>query len=331
MSHSPFQAWLPRLRELGRRLQTAVRAAQAAHNARELARVAGEGAGDVTFTLDVHAEEVVSAWLAEQAAHGPLSLLSEDAGWRHRGPQGELAGFDHGGPRISIDPVDGTRPLAADLRSAWVVIGFAPPGPGQPRLRDLSGGVVVELPTRREAWVRVLWAERGGTCWMAEGAPGDEPGGARALLVDHDARPDHGVFSFFRYHPLQRVAVARLEEAFFARLAAHEGADLRACYDDAYCSSAAHLVLLALGTYRFLADLRSALPGPSDTPTTKPYDLAGALVVAEAAGVVVLDAEGEPLDSPLDASTRLSFVGYCNAETAARLGPHLAAAREGLA
>jgi hypothetical protein len=43
---------------------------------------------------------------------------------------------------------------------------------------------------------------------------------------------------------------------------------------------------------------------------------------------VVLDAAGAPLDFPLDCTTPLDIVAYANPATAARLGPHLAAALE---
>jgi hypothetical protein len=319
---SAFSEWLPRLRELGSSLRTAVRTAQAAGGAR-LGQPVGEGAGDVTFGLDVVAEQVVTTWL--EAQPGPMSLLTEDLGWRHHRAQD----FDHGGPRIAIDPVDGTRPLAADLRSAWAVIGFAPPGAGQPRFSDLGGGLLVELPTTRAGWARTLWAERGQTCHFQEAPLPGQRGAARdrVLRVDDDARCDHGFFGFFRYHPDQRPAIAAIEQAFFAGLA-EEGADLRACYEDAYCSSAAQLVLLSLGTYRFQADLRAHLPRKPKAPVAKPYDLSGAIVVAEAAGVVLRTPTGGALDAPIDVSTPVAFAGYANAPTAARLQPHLLAALE---
>ena len=47
-------------------------------------------------------------------------------------PPGEIRPFDHGGPRVVIDPIDGTCHLMNDLRSAWTVIGLAGPGEGQP-------------------------------------------------------------------------------------------------------------------------------------------------------------------------------------------------------
>ena len=54
--------------------------------------------------------------------------------------------------------------------------------------------------------------------------------------------------------------------------------------------------------------------------------VAGAIVVARAAGCLVETLEGATLDVPLDATTPVGFVGWANAATAARLRPHLQAA-----
>ena len=102
-------AWAQALDELGSRIRDAVRTALAQAHAGEgrggdLAAAVGVGAGDVTFGIDAVAEAEVTRWLEEEAARRPLSLLTEDAGWRHRAPapgggSEEVAGFGHGGPR----------------------------------------------------------------------------------------------------------------------------------------------------------------------------------------------------------------------------------------
>ena len=58
------------------------------------------------------------------------------------------------------------------------------------------------------------------------------------------------------------------------------------------------------------------------TVTSKPYDVAGAIVCAEAAGAVVTAADGKELDFAIDAQTPVHFAGYANAPTRARLEPH---------
>src|SRR6186997_89904 len=99
------QAWTPRLVDLCARLRASARmAVREALDAGDLARIAQpvkHGAGDITFGLDERTEEALDRWLEEVAGAEPISLLTEDQGWRHRGPAPgggtrELAGFDHG-------------------------------------------------------------------------------------------------------------------------------------------------------------------------------------------------------------------------------------------
>lgn len=301
------------------------------------AQVTGLGAGDVTYGIDEVSERVVTDWLAQRACLGPLSVFTEDVGWRHAGPSAgptadsgngwrELPGFDHSGPRISIDPIDGTRPLLGDLRSAWTSIAVCPPGPAEPRASDVQLALLGELPIRAQARWRVIRAELGAGATLELHAPTDSVPPPRAqLTADSDDRCDHGVFSFFRFTPHQRPAIARVEADFFARIAEHEGADLMHCYDDQYVCNVGQLIHLALGSYRMIADLRAhiASSDPASVVTSKPYDLAAALLVAREAGCVITRADGSHLDFPLDATTPQSFVGWANEATARRLAHHL--------
>jgi fructose-1,6-bisphosphatase/inositol monophosphatase family enzyme len=295
------------------------------------------GAGDVAYAVDLACERAVDAWVDTVAREQPLSLLTEDTGWRHFGPDPRgaaarpvvLPGFDHGGPRIALDPVDGTRNLMADLRSAWTVVSVAPAGRGVPRLAELELGLVSEIPTSGAARFRRLAARRGAGALLETFELGsDEPRESRALAATHDDRPDHGYFPFFRYLPSEREAIARAEADFFAQLALHEGADPRTCFDDQYISNAGQLVLLALGTYRMVVDVRG-LAGTRQgrkAVTAKPYDLAGAVLVAREAGCIVDAPDGSELDFPIDCTTPVDFVGWTNAATRTRLGHHLARA-----
>jgi fructose-1,6-bisphosphatase/inositol monophosphatase family enzyme len=297
----------------------------------ELSHAHGAGAGDVTYGIDVPAEQVLQRWFEEIARREPISLLSEDAGWRHLGPGRnggvrELDGFDHGGVRVAVDPVDGTRNLMADLRSAWSVIAVCGPGPGIPRLSDAAGGVLSEIPDSRGSEARLFRATTdGGVRCSRESVRDGSLRGDGIWHADGDDRADNGYFPFFRYAPDMRPDVARIEAAFFARLEAHEKADVRTCWDDQYISNGGQLALLTLGTYRMIADLRAFLARRSGrtTPTCKPYDCAGAIVVARAAGCIVTSVGGEELDFEIDTSTPVSFAGWANARTRARLEPHL--------
>ncbi|MFT4541569.1 MAG: hypothetical protein ACI841_000219 [Planctomycetota bacterium] len=339
------RSWRRPLAHLADRMRTAARSAlNEALQQPELSDFAtptGRGVGDWTFALDDGPEAVLSEWLEECAREAPLSLLTEDAGWRHRGPGPragttvELDGFDHGGARIAVDPVDGTRNLMFDLRPAWSVLSFAGPGPNEPRFADLSAGMVSEIPASGARSYRRLWAVRGAGCERERyelsddasagvAAPDNCVHSGQALHVDADDRPDNGYFSFFTYDSQLRPTVARVAASFFARLEKHEGAQLSSCYDDQYISSGGQLALLSQGSYRFVADLRSTTGewhGRS-TQVAKPYDMAGAALCAMEAGAIVESVDGSALDIPIDATTPVDFIAFANPATRARLRPH---------
>ncbi len=330
--------WIIPLFDLCERMRNAARgvllAARRSGDFSRAVRAVREGAGDTSYALDEATEAVLHEWAGEVARLQPLSLLSEGRGWRHLGPVSggvrELAGFDHGGPRIVVDPVDGTRNLMTDLRGAWSVVGMAGPGTSVPRQKELVFGMLSEIPDTRAASYRRLSAIRGGPCHFEErtfykGGPIVKP-----VEVDtgSDDRVDHGYFPFFKYMAEQRPQIAAIEARFLERIERAEAADVRSCWDDQYISNGGQLALLAIGTYRMLADLRAHLAERRGKPTlaTKPYDIAGALVCAQAAGCVITAVDGSELDFPIDVKTPVSWVGWVNEPTRARLAPHFAAA-----
>ncbi len=70
------------------------------------------------------------------------------------------------------------------------------------------------------------------------------------------------------------------------------------------------------GHDRFIADLRPLFEqrragGPA--LCCHPYDLCTELIAREL-GVIVTNAEGGPLDAPLDVASDVSWVGYANAQ-----------------
>ena len=336
---SDLSDWSDRLEDLCLRLRLAVSDclanSLATGDEESVARPVSTGAGDVTFGLDLPSEAVATEWLQECARERPLSLLTEDAGWRHMGPTkssegfASLENFAHGGPRIALDPIDGTRNLMADLRSAWTVVSFAPAGEAMPRLNEITLGIVSELPISRMNRFLTLRAELGTGCVRTErGTEDNEVIREVRLDTGSDDRPDHGYFPFFRFERHQAPRIAAIESEFHRRLAEHESADTLTCYDDQYISNGGQLVLLTGGTYRFVSDLRAWLASESGKPatTSKPYDSAGAILCAREAGAILEAADGSELDFPIDATTPVSFVGWVNAATRERLRPHFDAA-----
>jgi fructose-1,6-bisphosphatase/inositol monophosphatase family enzyme len=283
---------------------------EARHSDRpDLASRPGEwGAGDLGYALDDAAELALEAFGAALSRHGPAVIVAEGPGERrHAGSAGP-------GVLALVDPVDGTRPLMQELRSAWVLTGLAPDGGAATRLSDIEFAVQTELPLSTAAVYHVAVAQRGGGATLArhDVLTGEELD-LRPLRVHGQLPLDNGSFSFTHYLPAERVLVAELAQRFLGSAIATHGIDPHLVYDDQYLCSSGQLFLVTTGRYRMLADLRAWLGTVHGikTFTAKPYDLA-ALLVYEEAGVSVLDAAGRPLDAPCDTETRLDVVAFGN-------------------
>jgi len=285
---------------LGRRVRDAVRrrlGTDVAGSA-DVVRVAG---GDHIFGIDEVADALLVDALPELGRRWP-------GRWVMEGFEDPLPVGDATGPwRYLCDPLDGTRPLLADKRSAWVLVGA---GRSAATLEELELSVVVEVPTSRAGWAMTAWADRWG----------------RLVVLDEDLRTGHT-----RPVTLTPRASAALEHTFvtvvrfapghgevIGRWADHHLAGL-VTFDDLVPCSAGQLMGLACGADAAVFDPRPVLaPG---TMAAHPYDLAG-LWVARAAGAVVEALPAGPLDVPLCVDHPVAWAGYANPAIAERLRVH---------
>ena len=278
------------------------------------------GAGDLTYALDDMADEPLSAYGADLGADRRVTLVAEGPGTSVHGK-----GPDATALRVLIDPVDGTRSLMHDMRSAWALTAIAPDRGEATRLSDAQVAVQTELPTTSAGIYHVLWAVRGQGAWIARHDVKTGTELERAPLVAaQDLSIDNGYLCFTRYLPVERPVVAELESRFLATLVARHGLSERLLYDDQYLCTAGQLYLVARGRYRMLADVRGWLSRTRGFAnfTPKPYDLASLLVWQEA-GIPVLDEDFAPLDAPMDTESKLSVIAFANEELRAALEPLL--------
>lgn len=288
---------------LGRSVRDAVRAALEQRSGALADVVRAEG-GDHIFGIDTVADRVV------------LDALAEPGGIGARWPgTWVMEGFDAALPvggavdgprpwRYLCDPLDGTRPLLVDKRSAWVLIGA---GRHATTLEELELSVVVEVPTRRAAWAMVCWADRDGRLVAVD--EDLRTGELRPLRLDPRAGADlaHTFVTVVRFAPGHAEVIGRWADRHLAGLTTFE--DLVPC-------SAGQMMGLASGADAAVFDPRPVL-APA-TMAAHPYDLAG-LWVARAAGAVVEALPAGPLDVPLDVQHPVAWAGYANEAVAARL------------
>ncbi len=327
---------LPVIQRLHRRIVDSVLGAFQERDADELAHVAGDDGGDTIYAVDRVSEEVLFEELGREAeALGGFLLIAEGI------PGGQTvlpAGREAASARyvIIVDPIDGTRGLMYQKRSAWVLTGVAPNRPS-PRLSDLVLAVQTEVPVIKQGLADELWAAKGRGFFARrrELATGE----ARPLTL-RPSRADgieHGFAMLSRFFPGARDEIAALDEEIVRAVLGPRPAGRAVCFEDQYISTGGQLYELIAGHDRFNADLRPLFDrilrarGEPESLACHPYDMCTALI-AEEAGVLVTGPDGAPLDAPLDVDTPVAWVGYANAKIRARIEPVLLAglARRGL-
>jgi hypothetical protein len=307
------------------RLQDAIRDALLAarrRGARRLTRVAAVTTADTIYGIDKISECSVLAWFTKNwPRRWPVELVME--GLEH-GP----VTFPRGTPvaqtffKCILDPIDGTRSLMYDKRSAWSLAALAPQRGVKTNLSDIIVAVMTELPVSKQGRADQLSVVRGGGV-LAERL--DLRTGRRKKFIPRPSQARdvaHGFASFVKFFPPGKTWVAEREEKLWRRLGA--GVEI---FDDQYLSSGGQIYELLMGHDRFVADLRplafTALRVRAAL-TCHPYDICTALIAQEA-GCIVTAPAGRPLRVPLDTTSPVAWVGYANKTLARKIGPELRA------
>jgi hypothetical protein len=296
----------------------------------ELARVATDGSGDVSYEIDLPAESVIDE--AFSAAPTPVTVICEGTGIR-RYPHGSSA--DVSAFRILIDPLDGTRELMLDKRSAFILTGVAPDKGDDTTLDDVTFGLATEVPPTIQSVAVQAWAARGAGSFERrfDVETGETVGGPRRLRTSSASSVRGGYANFVAYFPGTYGPVGSLADSVLRRVLGEPEPGKAAAFDDSYISTGGQLYLLASGRYRSVVDLRPEFDhGRAGLRSlcAHPYDLAGVALIAAEAGASVVDLDGGPLRYPMDTDTNCSFAAYANEAIRAEVEPHLRAELETL-
>lgn len=294
-----------------------------------LSEVAYETAADKIYVIDRSVETIMlPALVKELQPLTSFALICE--GVNDEAPLAFPAGMpiDECAARLIVDPIDGTRPIMYNKRSAWWLAGLAPNRGAATRLSDIEIAVQVEIPTTRAALTDNLWAIRG------QGAHGEtlnlftserrhfQPQPSRATTING------GFASFFHPFPGGKEVFAALEEALAQQLIGGLEVSKTALFDEQYLTTGGQLYELMLGRDRLLVDVRGrlyemfALAGKATGHSCHPYDLCTVLIAQEA-GVQLTDGRGQPFDAPMDTTSDVSWIGYANATIRAEVEPVL--------
>lgn len=305
---------VPALVALGEAVRDDVLAACRTQSVAQLTAYDDSSEGDTQFAVDKVSEHRLLALVGTvvDALGGPVLLVAEGLGQVAVG--GEPAWT------LLVDPLDGTRPLAHQKRSAWVLLGLAPGAGGT--LADLSVSVMVEVPTVKAGWADVLVGERGRPTTATRV---DLRSGVRESLQLRPSRAvsiEQGYGGVARYFPGTRAELAEIDDEVHRRVLGPARAGKAQAFEDQYCTGGT-MAELAYGHDRWAADLRPLL-GHRAGICAHPYDLAGWLVAA-GAGVRLTHPDGRPLRAPLDVTADVAWVAYANDAVRAQVEPHLQA------
>jgi fructose-1,6-bisphosphatase/inositol monophosphatase family enzyme len=312
------------LLDLQRRIQRLVAEALSSGAGARPAQVAREGVGDTLYEIDRALDEVVLAACEELGERMPFLLIAE--GCTRPFPAGVAEGEAR--MRLIMDPLDGTRGIMYDKRSAWTLAAVAPNRGPETTLADIVLAVQTEVPTTKQHLADSLWALPGGGAHALR----------RNLLTGEELRftprpsaatdLSHGFAMLSKFFPGRKAVAAEIEEQLFARLPGLLPEARVRVFDDQYISTGGQLYELAVGHDRFNGDLRAALmqadhlPGYAPGLAAHAYDICTELIAREA-GVVVTDLRGQPLDCRLAEDENVAWLAYANRELQATIEPVL--------
>ncbi len=326
-----IETLLEPIRRLHAEIRAAVVAACEATVVADLAAIVKEAEGDTIYAVDrVSEERLLDFFSREIAVHTPLVLIAEGLeGGEVVLPLGTEASAARW--RIIVDPIDGTRGLMVQKRSAWILTGVAPNKGPATGLQDIELAVQTEIPLVKQHLSDVVWAV------AAQGARAvryNRLTGEERPLPLHPSRATtiaHGFAYISRFFPGAREELAALDEEIVMGALGPVRPGKAHCFEDQYICSGGQLYGLMAGQDRFVADLRPLLEtilaqrGLALGICCHPYDLCTELIAREL-GVVVTDAAGGPLTAPLTVDADVSWAGYANDHIRQQIEPLLLAA-----
>lgn len=293
--------------------------------------------GDTIYAIDrVGENALIDLFEREIATLAPLTLIGEGL------PDGRVV-LPRGASepdtvwRVIVDPIDGTRELMYQKRSAWILTAVAPNNGPETNLQDISLAVQTEIPTLKQNLCDSLWARRG---MGADAERFDRLSGeCRPLKLRPSTAESirHGFAYVSRFFPGAREELAAIDEEIVLGALGDVEHGKAHCFEDQYLSSAGQLYELMAGHDRFIADLRPLMAqwlerrGRPLGICSHPYDLCTELIAREL-GVVVTDVRGKQLSALLDVTTNVAWVGYANNRIRDEIEPllQLALSRRGL-
>jgi len=291
------------------------------------ARVAAVTAADTIYEVDKITEDAIFEWFdAHWPKKWPVQLVMEGI------EDGEVVTFPRGLRadqtlfKCIMDPIDGTRNIMYDKRSAWALAALALQRGAKTGLGDIVVAAQTELSTSKMWRSDQLSAVRGKGV-VARAFDLRERRWSR--LTPRPSRAtdfEHGFASIARFFPEGKGLLGTIEEELWRELGILGKSGGQLVFDDQYICSGGQFYELLIGHDRMLGDLRplvyAKLGLGGGSLCCHPYDVCTALILEEA-GCVVGTPDGRPLRAPLDTTTPIAWMGYANETLAKKVRPIL--------
>jgi hypothetical protein len=315
--------WPNRLLELGLAVQTQVtRLGRSAFRdgSHSLADAVAEEGGDRIYRIDREVEatieQVIRSW---PESYLPLLLIAEGMGDDGRMVVGDADQQCRW--RVIIDPIDGTRMLMYDKRSAWFLAAVCPDKGEATTLTDSVASVMVELPPSKQNLADAFIASNDGDtrslrfCVHESKPPTIDEAVEFTAVPSQKVNLQDGFATVLSMFPGTRKLAADLAERIAERCGVMTS--LPTVFDDHYISCGGLTAQLMTGRDLCCLDLRPQFnqilgrSGDERFIESHPYDLAG-LLTTEKAGVIMTNGFGQQLNAPLDVHTGVDWCGYAN-------------------
>ncbi|MCW5547739.1 MAG: inositol monophosphatase [Opitutaceae bacterium] len=297
-----------------------------AKSAASFAKIAAVTAADTIYQVDKITEEAIFHWFERHwPAQWPVQLVMEGV------EDGDEVTFPRGTPvaktmfKCILDPIDGTRNLMYDKRSAWALAALAPQRGAKNTLADITVAAMTELSTSKMWRSDQLSAVRGAGVQARAFDLRTRRWAALKVRPSQATDFKHGFASIARFFPEGKALMAAVEEELWDELYGLGSSSSPLVFDDQYIATGGQLYELIIGHDRMLGDLRPlahAKLGLQSSLVCHPYDICTALILQEAGGVVETP-DGKPLRAPLDTTSAIAWMGYANPKLAKTVRPVL--------
>jgi hypothetical protein len=290
-----------------------------------LSVVEGRAGGDTIYAVDKFSERAILEWFSiHWPAEWPVQVVMEGIDGGICFPEGTPVGSTHW--KCILDPIDGTRGIMYDKRSAWALAGIAPQTGDDTRLSHIVAASMTEIPTSKQWRCDAVSATIDGPV-VAESFDIRNGTNAQLTLLPSAAGSfAHGFSSLVKFFPEGRTLTSQIEERLWDELIGLNSSPSPTVFDDQYISTGGQFYELLAGHDRMVGDLRplvfACLDMDGSSLVCHPYDACAALVL-QRAGVIYEHPMGGFPDAPLDTETGIAWIAYANSTLAATVRPVL--------